>query len=509
MSAVMAPRVGGVSKADGMLQQLLDPWWRLNNLYQIVDENGVERRFVPNEEQAKFFHSMGRMNLALKARQVGLTTLLCLMALDQCLFVKNHAAGIIFHTKDDAEKAFRNKIKFAYDRLPEQIKAFCRVTKETTTEMTFGNGSSIGVGVSARSGTVQWLHVSEFAKMCARFPEKAREVVTGSFNAMPKGALLFVESTAEGQGSYFYDYCMEAIRRDGEGRAPSQGEWKLHFFPWWKKPAYSLDDPRIVLNETEMKYFDRLRSQHGIEVSAEQRRWYVTKARVMGEDMKREYPSFPEEAFEAAIVGAIYGNQMAALRGAGRITDVPYDPAVPVNTFWDLGVNDTTAIWLHQRVGPHNQFIGFHQAANEGLAYFVKWMQAKGFIYGTHYLPHDARARMQGERPETREDILRRLLPGQRIDVVRRIDDIGTGIDLTRQALASCWFDQKGCAEGIRMLDSYQYEWDEGRGTFRRTPLHNFASNGADAFRQFAQAFVMNAAAGGKKFKRHRSHWRT
>lgn len=492
---------------EALMRNLADPWWRLTHLYRIATEEGEELRFVPNDEQADLYRSVWYANLVLKARQLGFTTLLTIMALDQCLFVGNFTAAIVFHNLLDAEKAFRNKIKFAYDRLPEELRSRLKVKKETSTEMVFANGSSIGVGVSARSGTIQWLHVSEFGKICAKYPDKAREVVTGSFNAVPPNGLIFIESTAEGQEGYFYDYCMEALRRQQEGRKAAKGQFKLHFYPWWKKASYVNHDTRISVDPESQTYFDGLRKSHGIELTIEQMRWYVAKAGTQGEDMKREYPSYPEEAFEQAVIGVIYAKQMSWLRANNRIGRVPHDPGLLVNTFWDLGQNDVTAIWFHQRVGMENRFIRYYEAAGEGFSHFVQEMNRQPYTFGSHYLPHDGKSKRQAEKSlESAETILKRL-GLKNIRIVPRIGDITTGLDLTRQKLPTCWIDREGCATGIKALDSYRYEWDEKRGAFTNVPLHNWASNGADAIRQWAQGFLVSAA-NSDGFRRHRGSWR-
>ena len=489
------------------LVKLADPWWRLTHLYRIADEDGRELSFQPNEEQADLYRGIWYWNLILKARQLGFTTLLTIMALDQCLFVDNFTAAIVFHNLTDAEKAFRNKVKFAYERLPEALREKLRIRKETTTELVFENGSSLGVGVSARSGTIQWLHVSEFGKMCAKYPEKAREVVTGSFGAVPKDGLIFIESTAEGQAGYFYDYCMEALKARQEGRKPARGQFKLHFYPWWSKASYVNDDAGIFVSADMEQYFEKLRGERGIVLRPEQKRWYVAKAATLGDDMKREYPAYPEEAFEQAIVGAVYGKQMEYLRTNHRITSVPWEPSVPVHTFWDLGQNDATAIWFMQRVGMENRFIDYEEEPGQGYAYFVNKLRSRPYSYGLHHLPHDARVKRQAEKgPESPEMILKRL-DVYNLKIVPRIDDVTIGIDLTRSKLPTAWIDREKCAKGIKALDSYQFEWDEQRAMFTKVPLHNWASNGADALRQWAQGF-MEGSAGSKGFRRHRGSWR-
>lgn len=495
-------------KADveALLRSLSDPLWRLKNLYQIVTDDGRVMPFRPNDEQLDLYDGLWYWNIICKARQLGYTTFVALMALDQCLFNNGFTAVMIAHRMDDAEKIFRNKIKFAYDRLPVEIKARCKLNKETGTELVFSNGSSISVTTSARSGTIQFLHVSEFGKICAQSPDKAREIVTGSFEAVPKDGMVIIESTAEGKGGYYHDFVMEAYKRELQGVKPNRQQFRLHFAPWFTKADYSIDDDVLETDE-QRKYFETLNTSLQIELSKGQRAWYVAKAEKLGDDMFREYPSTVEEAFKTSIKGLILQTQMSELRRKSRITSVPFQAGVPVNTFWDLGLNDVTAIWCHQQVGLQNRFIKCHSNSSQGLAYYVKWLQSLGWVFGTHYLPHDADQRMLGENPETKYQILTRLMPGQYFKVGPRIDEISTGVDLLRSAMSDVWIDEVECAEGIRALDSYRFEWDEKTATYRRKPLHDWASNYADAMRTYAQDYV-NAAGDDEKPIKHRDTWR-
>ena len=122
-----------------------DPWWRLCNLYDIVNERNEVVRFVPNDEQRQLYDNLHYRNLILKARQLGFTTFICILALDQCLFNTNFSAGIIAHNREDAEKFFRNKVIFAYDRLPEPLRGTVSVVKKTESQVTFANGSTLYV----------------------------------------------------------------------------------------------------------------------------------------------------------------------------------------------------------------------------------------------------------------------------------------------------------------------------------------------------------------------------
>src|SRR5258707_787251 len=149
------------------IAQLTDRVWRLNNLYFITDKSGRRVRFTMNPAQRALYDTMHNQNVILKARQRGFTTFIQLYMLDACLFYKNIRAGTIAHTLPDAEAIFRDKIKFPYDNLRDEIKAMVPAHTDNSGELLFANNSGIRVGVSLRSATLQYLHVSEYGKICA------------------------------------------------------------------------------------------------------------------------------------------------------------------------------------------------------------------------------------------------------------------------------------------------------------------------------------------------------
>ena len=178
------------------------PWERLNSLYYITTFRGTKIPFRANPTQKQLYDDLWYCNIILKARQLGISTFICLLFLDRCLWNDNVAAGIICHTREDAEMMFK-RVKFAYDNLPDFIKSNITATIDSARELVFNNGSSIRVGTSMRSSTLQYLHISEFGKICAKYPEKATEVITGSLNTVAAGQYVFIESTAEGREGYF------------------------------------------------------------------------------------------------------------------------------------------------------------------------------------------------------------------------------------------------------------------------------------------------------------------
>ncbi|MNX99868.1 hypothetical protein D3C86_1323380 [compost metagenome] len=148
---------------------LRDRFWRLNSLYFITDKNGKKVRFRMTQEQIDYFQGMHTRNIILKARQLGFTTLVCIVQLDAALFEAAKCA-LIAHTLTDAKRLFREKIKYAYDNLPAEIKAANPARNDAAGELVFSKGGSLYVSTSFRGGTLRYLHVSEFGKICAKYP---------------------------------------------------------------------------------------------------------------------------------------------------------------------------------------------------------------------------------------------------------------------------------------------------------------------------------------------------
>ena len=463
-----------------------DRWARLSSLYTIKNKAGIAIPFRPNDAQRTLYDQLHTLNVILKARQMGFTTFLQILMLDACLFNSNTSAGIIAHNREDAEAFFDDKIKFAYDNLDPEIRKAIPATQDSAKSLTFSNGSKIRVGTSLRSGTFQYLHVSEFGKTCAQFPSKAKEIVTGAFNAVEAGQFIAVESTAEGQGGAFHDMVMEAKRHAEMQRPLTTLDFKLHFFPWFDDPSYALSDTdtgHVTLSEDQEKYFDKL-DAFGISLTPNQEAWYVKKLATMRDEMKREFPATVEEAFEASIEGAYYSEEMKRVRQDGRICRIPAEN-VPVDTFWDLGVNDDMVIWFRQKIGPEHRFIGYYANSGEGLEHYARylktWADDRKLTYGTHYMPHDAGARRLGYEAKTVQAMA--IESGIRpVVVVPRIPSEKVGIEAVRSYLRRCWFDEAATPDGIWCLDNYRKEWDEDRGVFKDRPRHDKASHGAKAF---------------------------
>ncbi|HUC95510.1 MAG TPA: terminase [Candidatus Saccharimonadia bacterium] len=471
-----------MSKNDIEIAQkrLADPRWRLNNLYNIINKNGSKTLFKLNWAQEELYDNMWYCNLVLKARQLGISTYVCLLFLDRCLFNSNVAAGIIAHTLEDAQQMFR-RVKFAYDSLPEDLKKLISADNDTSQMLKFSNGSSLRVGTSLRSSTFQYLHISEFGKICAKYPDKAREIITGSLNTVAPGQYIFIESTAEGREGYFYEMCKQAQAHADSGKELSKLDFKFHFYPWWGEFHYRIRQGGIHISDELEEYFNLLAIQ-GIKLDLEQKCWYSSKFSTQGENMRREFPSTPSECWEVSNEGLYYGKQIAQARFEKRIGHIPYDESLPVFTAWDLGYNDQTSIWFVQYYGKEIRLIDYVEGSGESLAHWLGVVKSKPYVYEKHLAPHDVMVH-EYSSGMTRQASARKM--GINLIPVKKVDII-PGIDQVRGILSRCFFEERKCAQGIKALENYKKEWNDRAGCWNSGPLHNWASHGADAFRTLA-----------------------
>ncbi|MCW5615905.1 MAG: terminase family protein, partial [Rhodocyclaceae bacterium] len=193
-----------------------------------------------------------------------------------------------------------------------------------------------------------------------------------------------------------------------------------------------------------------------------------------------QYDQEYECSFTAAIIGAYFGKEMAEAEREGRICSVPHDPSVSVQTWWDLGIDDSTVIWFVQYVGREIHVIDYIEANGEALPYYAKELDRRPYRYSDHILPHDAAARELGTG-KSRIETLQSL--GLRNHVVVPAQDVADGINAARMLLPRCWFDATKCKRGIEALRQYRREYDDKLRAFRSKPLHDWSSHGADAFR--------------------------
>lgn len=489
------------------LKDILSSRKKRLSLYKIKDKAGQTITFKPNAVQQVLLERLWYRDLILKSRQHGLTTLICILWLDAALFRAGTHAGVVAHKKADAEKFFNEKILFAYDNLPPLLReSIPLVKRDMSGHLEFANGSVVDVGVSLRSGTYQRILISEYGPMCSMFPQRAQEVRTGALNTIApvdteagNDNIVVIESTAYGQYGDFAERANKAIELDTmikAGQAElSTMDYRFFFFPWFQDPVNSLPEneaKRVTIPPSMADYLDKISVEVGVEFTLGQRAWYTKKAEEQGDLMKREHPSTPQEAFEGSMEGLIFAKEMTAARKEGRITKVPHQPNLPVDTWWDIGSLDATCIWFTQDVGRAIHVVDYYTNSGETIAHYWDVLQKrakeKGYRYNTHNGPHDIGVFEfgGGHRMNTAAKL------GLKFTQVPRVDEKINAINAARELIPICYFDKEACAEGILCLDSYRKKKNEqmsipGKPVFSDTPVHDWASHGSDAFMTLAQ----------------------
>ena len=240
-------------------------------------------------------------------------------------------------------------------------------------------------------------------------------------------------------------------------------------------------------NGSDQWYHKVVKASESNLVKAEERE--AAQAQMTPEQYEQEY----ECSFTAAIIGAYYAKLLVDAEDSGRVTRTPYDPAYPVHTAWDLGINDSTAIWFAQvfRGGAVN-IIDYYDSSGVGLDHYADILKQKDYHYGDHLAPHDIEVRELGSgksRLETAYSL------GIRFRVIPKMK-VADGINAARLLIPKCCFDRDRCADGLEMLRQYRQDWDDKRKVFRDHPRHDYTSHCADAFRYLAVGLENRASVG-------------
>ena len=202
-----------------------------------------------------------------------------------------------------------------------------------------------------------------------------------------------------------------------------------------------------------------------------------------------QYAQEYECDFAAALPGAFFGRELVVAEREGRICEVEVDDAVPVHTAFDIGYRDDTAIWFYQVVRGEIHVVDFHASSGQPVQFYADLIAEKGYRYGRHWLPHDARAKTLASGGKSVVEQLGAALGG--VSKLAIVPDLGVqdGIQAARVALGRCWFDEARCEAGLEALRQYQREYDEDKKAFRERPRHDWSSHPADAFRMLAVAW--------------------
>lgn len=462
--------------------------WRLNNLYRVVDKKSNSVPFKLNSVQSEVFHNLHTRNLILKARQLGMSTFAILYLLDEILFTPNLSAGIVSYSLEHAQHIFKKIIGHALDTLPSQLKPLVGIVQRSAREINFSNGSSLRVDTTLRGASYPLVLISEFGKTCARNPQKAEEVITGTLQTVPEDGTVIIESTGEGNEGFFAELCTTAAQRGNDNL--SNLEYKLFFFPWMKESSYRLQES-VEYTVQMTDYFDELEDKYGYEIDQQQRNWYAIQSKVLKDKIRQEYPSTISEAFLSSSDAFYFAEGINKAYQDNRcLYSSLYDALLPVYVAMDIGVNDLTVLVIFQIAHGEIRIIDYYEDTNKGVDFYAKFLlQDKNYLYHTIFLPHDSVKRDALDTSNSYERDFRRLFSGTKtlFHVLKR-QDKQLSISYAKIKLDRCVFNISKVKTLLDQIGKYRKRWNEGTGRYLDEPLHTIASNYADAFQYAMQA---------------------
>lgn len=497
---------------------LADPIWRLSHIYTIRSEEGKPLPFRPNEEQMEVIREIyeygSKVLIILKARQLGMSTLLCLISLDTILFGTSVEAILIDYNSINAKKKLREKVIFAWDHLDPILKSqyFIKAKSLQTGEFSLGPLSLAGqaegpdgkpystyiAGETPRGGTFQFTHISEWWEIAARYPQRSADILTAGWPAGEQGVRV-VETTVHGgkHGEVWHlaklglDYKDEPLPR--ELRSPKTPV--VMFFPWWKKASYREKGSPSLIRQDTHDYFAEKEKALGVTFDNEQRLWYQIQADTLGVFVKGQYPTDLHETWSSPVKGAVWAEALAKAKKERRIGEIGHDSTLEVDCFFDLGAPDTTACIYVQHVAGHQHFIDYDIGLQYDLPDRLRHMAAKGYRYGTFYLPHDAAARQRNGvsfQKEFEDELKRQGITG-RVVVLPRTNNIWLGINKFNLMLSTTvHIDEKKCAKWIESASLYRRKPDTNNPeVFTDEIVHDQHSHGADASRYLAESALI------------------
>ncbi len=493
--------IGGIEHFKYMSASKL---WRLNNWYTIIDKDGNKIPFKMNLAQHKAFARQLKhpRSIILKSRQRGISTFFLIDYFDDAITIPNITVGMQSYGLEEST-ALLEKLTVAWDSLNDAIKnqiLDIRLIKNNTKAMSFSNGSQVKVATSFRGNTLHRLHVSELGKIANKDPKKAKELKTGTLQAIKAGNPVAIESTAEGQHNAFHEWWYTAVDLVG---LRSLKDFDPVFLSWVDDDDCQLYVVQIETDEdtAELLKIEQEWAEYAdiedFRLTDEQRWWFVASRRELGDEFYQEYPHTPEAAFAAIKDGSYYAKlwrEEGHVYGAdGKQTGGRkklYDPKLPVHTAWDLGVNDVMVIVFFQVLDREIRIVDEYHNSGEGLEHYVRVLQKRrkvlGYNWGKTVLPHDGNVFEMGASM-TRKARLRELgLRG--IVVLRRTKSVNTDIEQVRKAIPHMWIEPTTCSYIIKMMGRYSKKWDDILGTFKDKPLHDEWSNPADAVRYAVMA---------------------
>ena len=485
--------------------------WRLNNIYTIYTKDNQRQKLKLNHGQQKVLNIKHNRKIILKTRQQGISTLFVMYNLDSVMTIPGYTAGIQSYGKDEATKLAK-KAHITLEYMHPAVKQLLgiKLTSRSKENLEFSNNGNLRIG-NFRGSTLQSLHISELAKIAKKYPDKAQELKTGAFQSVSPENKITIESTAEGKEGLFYEMWEQAVRRFSinTGKVFNYSDTTdysntfspLDFYPiflsWIDDLDCNIDTPYPTGNVES--YFEELEQKHGIVLKDTQKWWYAAKYDELGRDIYQEYPTLPEEAFQANIHGTYFEANYARLIRDRRITKVEYNRRYPVYAAFDLGVNDNTVIIFAQIIQGKVYIIEEYINNGKDIAYYVEILKSMNFSYKRIFLPHDAQVRELSGR--TRLETFKSLGVHQAV-ILRPKLSFADSIQTARSFLNDDIYISERCVNLIAALQNYRKKYDEKLKVYLPTDVHDKHSDVAAALRYLAQGIKKAMLNEQKTFKK-------
>lgn len=489
-----SPPPAGISKKHFEDVYLKSKLWRLNNIYTVINKDGDPVIFRMNKSQHKVY-AKSRQHprvIILKSRQQGISTLWLVSYFDDATFCPFMNLGLMAQGADEAATLLE-RTKFLWDMLSPSIKNFLRVSvvKDNAKAFEFSNKSTIFIRTSFRSATLQRLHISEFGKIANNFPKRAKETKTGTLQALGRGNTGVIESTAEGRNEFKFMWD-KAVVCESSGQM-SHKDFAPVFLSWLDDPDCT-SEVNQTIDASAAEYFAEVEEKMSVHITREQKNFWIIQRRELEGDILQEYPATPDEAFSASKNGTYYSNAFAQhVVAKGKVRTNVYDPHLPVDVYFDLGVDDYFVCVVKQWYRGEQRIIDEYYNNGYAMTHYIDEIARRGYGVRSWNFPHDISVRELGSsnhygQAKSREDIIREYMEKEGIGgmiVAMPKDSIADGIEAVRRMLPNLVIDAK-CVYLIDCLNNYSKEWDDKLQVWKKTPLHDEYSHGADVLRSIA-----------------------
>lgn len=412
------------------------------------EEHEVTTGYVPRPLQHHLHRSLRRFNVIVCHRRFGKTIFALNHLINRALRCPLNMPrfAYIAPTYGQAKRVVWDQLKYYTRNIPGVVPNEAELRLDIT-----GNSARIMLLSAENPSVLKGIYLDdavldEYATMD---PAAWSEVIRPALSDR-KGGAIFI-GTPKGQNNFYKQY-MYALNGDEKTGIKD---------PSWFAALYKASETKLI----DQEELDSAR-------------------RAMTED---EYEQEFECSFNAALSGAYFGKELALAEKEGRIGSFPYDPELPVDTFWDLGIDDLASVWFVQSFRGRSRLIDYAEVCGASIPEVVADVRKRNYVFGEWVFPHDVVARdFSTGRSQLQVFHSLGCRPSR---VVPRVGTKREGINAARIVLRQCEFDRVKCKRGLDALANYQRKWNPKNNVYEESPLHNWASNGADAFQQFALGF--------------------